>query len=83
LWFNIHPHSAKDLVGIQSRFTESFVDDMVVHTDATSDEFRIHLAHIERFLQRIKEVGMTLKLPKMQVCSERNQILRQNCGLRL
>jgi len=56
---------------------------MVVHTDATSDEFRIHLAHIERFLQRIKEVGMTLKLPKMQVCSERNQILRQNCGLRL
>ena len=65
------------------RFTESFVDDMVVHTDAISDEFRIHLAHIERFLQRKKRSGYDTEAAKMQVCPERNQILRQNCGLRL
>ena len=48
------------------QFTESFVDDMVVHTHASNGNrvFEAHLAHIERFLQRIKEAGMTLKLRK-------------------
>jgi len=47
-------------------FTESFVDDMVVHTHSGMDGsiFAAHLLQVERFLQRIKEVGMTLKLRK-------------------
>jgi len=36
-------------------FTESYVDDMIVHT---------HAKETERFLQRICETGLTLKLRK-------------------
>ena len=51
-------------------FTESFVDDLIVHSRVKNGEkpFTVHLQHVERFLQRIKEVGMTLKLQKCKFC---------------
>jgi len=47
-------------------FTESYVDDMIVHTHAKNggSVFDMHLQQIERFLQRIRETGLTLKLRK-------------------
>ena len=44
------------------KFVDSFVDDMLVHTQGES--FTTHLTHIERFLQRMREVNLTLKLQK-------------------
>jgi len=43
-------------------FTQSYVDDMAVH----SDNWRDHLSHVERFLSVIKESGFTLGLNKCQ-----------------
>ena len=48
--------------------TESFVDDMIVHTrkqtSPPSSAFSRHLVDIRRFLQRIRDVNLTLKLRK-------------------
>jgi len=48
--------------------TESFVDDMIVHTNKQtsppSSAFSRHLVDIRRFLQRMREVHLTLKLRK-------------------
>ena len=45
-------------------FTESFVDDPIVHSSTIYGEkpFTIHLQDIERFLQRIKETGLTFEV---------------------
>ena len=47
-------------------FSESYVDDMIVHTHTKNSGtlFDIHLQQVERFLQRIHETGLTLKLRK-------------------
>jgi len=49
-------------------FTESYVDDMIVHTHTKNSGtiFDIHLHQIERYLQRIHETGLTLKLRKFR-----------------
>lgn len=47
--------------------TDAFVDDMIVHTRKQASSvsaFSRHLIDIRRFLQRIKEVHLTLKLRK-------------------
>lgn len=41
-------------------FTDSFVDDVAVH----SDEWKEHLNHISKFLQTIRDAGITLNLKK-------------------
>ena len=43
-----------------NKFTASFIDDISVF----SDEWHIHVQHVERFLQTIKEAGLTLNLKK-------------------
>ena len=43
-----------------NRFTASFVDDICVY----SDEWHVHLEHVEQFLKTIKEAGLTLNLKK-------------------
>ena len=49
-------------------FTEAYVDDLIVHTHANSGNiFGAHLQQIERYLQRVKETGITLKLHKCRV----------------
>ena len=46
-------------------FTEAYVDDLILHTHVNGNNiFGAHLQQIKRFLQRIKETGMTLKLRK-------------------
>ena len=51
-------------------FTESYVDDLTVHTHPGKDDdvFSLHLEQIDRFLRRIKETGLTLKLRKCKFC---------------
>ena len=43
-------------------FTEAYVDDAAVH----SGEWQRHLEHIDRYLQTMRESGITLKLRKCQ-----------------
>jgi len=43
-----------------SQFTASFIDDICVY----SDEWHVHLGHVEKFLQTIKEARLTLNLNK-------------------
>ena len=52
------------------KFTESFIDDMIVHSRTKRDKnlFTVHLEHIERFLQHVKDTGLTLKLRKCKFC---------------
>lgn len=44
--------------------TDSYVDDMIVFTSDGSSLFSRHMSHLESFLKRIQESGITLKLSK-------------------
>jgi len=50
-------------------FTEGYVDDLFVHTHVKDGKriFQTHLQQIGRFLKRIKETGITIKLRKCRL----------------
>jgi len=47
------------------QFTASFGDDVSVY----SNQWKLHLAHVTRFLQAIRNSGLTLNLKKWKFCS--------------
>ena len=53
-----------DLLSLEPCFTDSYVDDLIVHTHAKDGKsiFQAHLQQMECFLERMKETGITLKL---------------------
>ena len=47
-------------------FCRAYVDDVLVH----SDTFEDHLKHIDAFLQRLIECGLTVKLSKLKLAQK-------------
>ena len=52
--------TVKQLLQPIKRFADSYVDDMTVF----SDEWKLHLEHLTKYLQRVRECGLTLNLKK-------------------
>ena len=64
--------AVKQMLQPIKQFADSYVDDMTVF----SDEWELHLQHLRKYLERIRECGLTLNLKK---CSfAKNQI--KFCG---
>jgi len=57
-------------------FSSSYIDDMAVHSDA----WKPHLQHVRRFLQTIKESGLTLNLHKCEFAKAEVKFVGQYIG---
>ena len=57
-------------------FADSFVDDVAVH----SDQWKQHLIHIDKFLQTVKNAGLTLNLKKSKWAQSQVKLCGQIIG---